>query len=246
MGQWQPAVPPSSRPRPCGCLPGATVGYSPRMHFQPPWGGAFRLQTFVHRTPEALPPAAVEAIRKAILGTSLLGDSNLSGQFSGTYGFSITFQREALSEVTALFPDFKPYLDTTLLPDCNAFLLNPLLVREGRGVGAHIDRSLEFYGSSIGCPVAVSVLYVQVPEALSGGELRLYHRGQRVAALRPVPRSLVMFRGDLTHEVAPIDAGAPALSEARISLVVEQYRVPESLVAGVPRFEVRTRAGMAA
>lgn len=216
------------------------------MHFQPPWGGAFRLQTFVHRTPEALPPAAVEAIRSAILGSPLLGDSNLSGQFSGTYGFSITFRREAVPEVTALFPDFAPFLDAALLPDCDTFLLNPLLVAEGRGVGAHIDRSLEFYGAGIGCPVAVSVLYVQVPETLSGGELRLYHRGNRVAALKPVPRSLVMFRGDLTHEVAPIDAGAPALPAARISLVVEQYRVPESLRAGVPRFEVRTRVGVAA
>jgi hypothetical protein len=215
------------------------------MRFQPPWGGAFRLQSFVHRTPEALPPATVESIRKAILGSSLLGDSNLSGQFSGTYGFSITFRREALSEVTAMFPAFAPYLDTALLPDCDTFLLNPLLVREGRGVGAHIDRSLEFYGAGIGCPVAVSVLYVQVPETLSGGELRLYHRGNRVAALKPVPRTLVVFRGDLTHEVAAIDAGAPALSGARISLVVEQYRVPHSLRAGVPRFEVRTRAGMA-
>ena len=216
------------------------------MRFQPPWGGAFRLQTFVHRTPEALPLPVVEGIRRAILDSPLLGDTNLSGQFSGTYGFSVTFRREALAEVAAGFPAFAPFLQAALLPDCNAFLLNPLLVQRGRGVGAHIDRSLEFYGVRTGCPVAVSVLYVQVPERLSGGELRLYHRGERVAALAPMARALVTFRGDLTHEVAAVETSAPELSEARISLVVEQYRVPEPLKARVPRFEVRTRAGVAA
>ncbi|WP_309895310.1 2OG-Fe(II) oxygenase [Archangium sp.] len=214
------------------------------MRFHPPWSGAFRLQQFVHRTPEALPANTVETIRNAILESSLLGASNLSAQFSGTYGFSVTFRRDALSEVTDRFPAFAPFLQAALLPDCNAFLLNPLLVQNGRGVEAHIDRSMEFYGGSIGCPVAVSVLYVQVPERLSGGELRLYHRGQRVAALAPMPRSLVTFRGDLTHEVVAIDAGAPALSAARISLVVEQYRVPEALLDRVPPIELRNQTGV--
>ena len=213
------------------------------MRFQPPWDGAFRLQTFFHRMPEALPPGAIEAIRSAILGSSMLGETNLSSQFSGTYGFSVTFRREGLSEVTGRFPAFAPFLETALLPGCNAFLLNPLLVQNGRGVDAHIDRSMGFYGADIGCPVAVSVLYVQVPEQLAGGELRLYHRGRRVAALAPMPRSLVTFRGDLAHEVVAVDAGAPALSEARISLVVEQYRVPEALLARVPALELRNQTG---
>lgn len=213
------------------------------MRFQPPWSGAFRLQNFVHRTPEALPVETVEAIRSAILGSSLLGESNLTGQFSGTYGFSITFRREAVSQVTARFPAFAPFLDAALLPGCDAFLLNPLLIQDGRGVAAHIDRSLSAYGASIGCPIAVSVLYVQVPTPLAGGELRLYHRGARVAALTPLPRSLVTFRGDMVHEVVAVEAGAPALASARISLVVEQYRVPEALKAGVPPFELRNRSG---
>jgi hypothetical protein len=213
------------------------------MRFQPPWSGAFRLQTFVHRTPEALPAGAIEAIRSAILGSSMLGETNLSSQFSGTYGFSVTFRLGGLSEVTGLFPAFAPFLEAALLPGCNAFLLNPLLIQNGRGVGAHQDRSMGYYGAGIGCPVAVSVLYIQVPEQLAGGELRLYHRGARVAALRPMPRSLVTFRGDLVHEVVAVDAGAPELSAARISLVVEQYRLPEALLAKVPRLELRTREG---
>lgn len=214
------------------------------MRFQPPWGGAFRLHTFHHHTPEALPEGTVNTIRSAILGSSLLGESNLTDQFTGTYGFSITFRRDGLSEVTERFPAFAPYLDTVLIPDCNAFLLNPLLVQNGRGVEAHLDRSMEFYGEGIGSPFAVSVLYVQVPEGLAGGELRLYHRGRKVAALKPTPRSLVTFRGDLRHEVIAVQAGAPELSAARISLVVEQYRVPPALLGKVPRFELRTRDGV--
>lgn len=213
------------------------------MRFQPPWDGAFRLQTFFHRTPEALPPGAIEAIRSAILGSSMLGETNLSSHFTGTYGFSVTFRREGLSEVTGCFPSFAPFLETALLPGCNAFLLNPLLIQNGRGVGAHQDRSMGYYGAGIGCPVAVSVLYIQVPEQLAGGELRLYHRGERVAALAPMPRALVTFRGDLVHEVVAVDAGAPELLAARISLVVEQYRLPETLLEKVPRFELRTREG---
>jgi hypothetical protein len=213
------------------------------MRFQLPWGGAFRLQTFVHRTPEALPPETIASIRAAILGSPLLGESNLTEQFSGTYGFSISFRREAVDQVKARFSAFAPFLDAALLPGCNAFLLNPLLIQNGRGVGTHIDRSLKAYGAGIGCPIAVSVLYVQVPERLAGGELRLYHRGQRVAALAPMPRSLLTFRGDMTHEVVAVEAGAPDLSAARISLVVEQYRVPENLKAQVPHFEVRNRTG---
>jgi hypothetical protein len=113
-------------------------------------------------------------------------------------------------------------------------------------VSAHLDRSLIFYDDGIGGPVAVSVLYVQVPEPLAGGELRLYHRGRQVEALTPMQRSLVMFRGDLVHEVVSVAAGAPALSGARISLVIEQYRVPESRRTAVPRFEIRTRKGVLA
>ncbi len=216
------------------------------MSFQLPWCGAFRLQTFFHRRPEALPPEQVEAIRAAILDSPLLGASNLTEQFSGTYGFSITFRRELLSEVTSRFPAFAPFLGAALLPGCDVFLLNPLLIQNGRGVGAHIDRSLNFYSGTIGCPVAVSVLYVQVPEQLAGGELRLNHRGKQVAALRPTPRALVTFRGDVVHEVASVEDGAPALSAARVSLVIEQYRVSESVKASVPAFEVRTQEGVVA
>ena len=213
------------------------------MRFQPPWGGAFRLQTFVHQTPEALSPEQTEAIRTTILGSSLLGESNLSVQFTGTYGFSLMFQREALGEVVERFPAFAPFLDAALLPDSNAFLLNPLLIQSGRTVSPHIDQSLEFYRTHIGCPLAVSVLYVQVPPVLTGGELRLYHRGAHVATVTPRPRVLVRFRGDVVHEVTRVGTDDASLPAARISLVIEQYRVADAVRAKMPRLELRDKAG---
>lgn len=212
------------------------------MPFHPPWSGAFRLQSFVHRKPEALSAEAVEALRAAILSSSLMGDTTLNSAFAGTYGFSMAFRRESLSQVTARFPAFGPFFDAVLLPDSNAFLLNPLLIQNGRGVNAHLDQSLSFYGSSRSCPISVSVLYVQVPEGLSGGELRLYHRGKQVEVVQPRPRTLVTFRGDLVHDVAPVAAGAPVLSSARISLVLEQYRVSPDQMAWIPLMDLRSRS----
>ncbi len=81
MAWWRPGVPSSGNGQGGGHRLAA-------MRFQPPWSGAFRLQSYVHRTPEALPADTVEAIRAAILGSPLLAATNLSKQFSGTYGFS--------------------------------------------------------------------------------------------------------------------------------------------------------------
>lgn len=213
------------------------------MRFEPPWDGAFRFQTYYRRTPEALPEAAIARIREAILASTLLADTNLTRQFEGTYGFSIAFTRAGLPELAIRFEAFGPFLEAALLPGADAFLLNPLLIRDGKGVEAHIDQSLEVYRPGIGCPLAVSVLYVQVPEGLAGGELRLSHRGREVAVLPPAPRSLLSFRGDLVHSVSPVALGAPGLASARISLVVEQYRVPPGLQDALPAFDLRSRSG---
>ncbi|MDB5101017.1 MAG: hypothetical protein JWM80_5438, partial [Cyanobacteria bacterium RYN_339] len=145
--------------------------------------------------------------------------------FGGTLGFSISFRRQALGDVATTFPAFMPFLDAALMPDCNAFILNPLVVAEGRGVGPHVDGSLGNYSDTIGCPALVSVLYVQVPEGLEGGQLRLLRRGRELARVTPTPRTLLHFRGDLSHEVTSVAGDTPQMGTARISLVVEQYRL---------------------
>ena len=206
------------------------------MSFVMPWAGAFRLQEYVKAVPEALPPMAVEAIRLTILDSRLLGPTQLDGGFTGTLGFSLTFRRDGLHRLARTFRAFMPFVEAALLDDCNAFILNPLVVQEGRGVGAHVDGSLRSYSPTIGCPAAVSVLYVQVPAGLEGGRLRLFRRGRAVQEVTPTPRTLLTFRGDLAHEVTPVAGDQPKLETARISLVVEQYRLAPSDLAQIPEF----------
>ncbi len=216
------------------------------MSFSSPWAGAFGLQTFVRCVPDALPEACVQAIHAAIMGSRWVADNQLNEPFQGTYGFSLTFRRDALGEVLTMFPAFEPYLAATLLPGCDAFVLNPLLIADGRGVGPHTDQSLSPYDAAIGCPAAVSVFYVQVPAGLVGGELRLSQFGQPVATVVPTPRTLVTFRGDLSHRVTPVEGGAPGIASARISLVVEQYQLPPAAGKHVPRLVITSRAGLEA
>jgi hypothetical protein len=157
----------------------------------------------------------------------------------------VTFTRAGLPAVRAAFPAFVPFLDAALLPGCDAFVLNPLLVQDGKGVAPHVDASLDSHVAGAGHPAAVSVLYVQVPAGLAGGQLRLTQRGREVACLSPLRGALLTFRGDLMHEVTPIQGGAPGAEAARISLVVEQYVLAPAELAQVPAHALISRAGMA-
>ncbi|MDB5100601.1 MAG: hypothetical protein JWM80_5022, partial [Cyanobacteria bacterium RYN_339] len=49
------------------------------MQFVQPWAGAFRLQTFLKATPDALPAETVEAIRHEIMNSPFLGVTQLEG-----------------------------------------------------------------------------------------------------------------------------------------------------------------------
>jgi predicted 2-oxoglutarate/Fe(II)-dependent dioxygenase YbiX len=147
------------------------------------------------------------------------------------------FQRSEIGEVERRFPFFKPYLDRVLLPTCNAFYLNPLLLQEGSRVEPHIDRSLRSYCKTVEPPLAVSVLYVQVPSNLQGGELVLRSHKQQVGQIKPVVNTLLYFQGDLTHSVIAVKT-----TGTRLSLVCEQYSLSETELRDIPAFTVESRA----
>jgi hypothetical protein len=191
--------------------------------------------------PDALPAPAVAAIRDAILASPYMSTNNLNMRFEGTYGFSVAFRRDALAEVEAAFPAFAPYLKLALKPGCNAFFLNPLLIANGGGVKPQHDFSLHSYVPDADAPKAVSVLYVEVPDSLCGGAFRLYEGDRLLAELPPRARTLLTFRGDLRHEVAAVEAGAPDIYEARLSLVVEQYRLSDAQLARMPAMRIGSR-----
>ena len=141
------------------------------------------------------PIADLHTLRGEILACPYFAVNNLNRDFIGTKGFSVVFQRQALKTVMQQFPFFEPYLDRALEPSCNAFYLNPLLLKEGSRVDPHIDRSLRSYCKTVEPPAIVSVLYVQVPPDLEGGELVLRNHRQQVGQIKPKMNTLLHFQG---------------------------------------------------
>lgn len=176
-------------------------------------------------------------LRGAVLACPYFAINNLNRDFIGTKGFSVVFRRSHLSQVEQQFPFFKPYLDQALQPDCNAFYLNPLLLQTGSRVDPHIDRSLRSYCKTVEPPSLVSVLYVQVPTDLQGGELVLRNHRQQVGKIRPQRNTLIHFQGDLTHAVTTMTG-----SGSRLSVVCEQYELELSELRTIPEVTIESRA----
>lgn len=195
------------------------------------------LSNYYHQRPNAFPIAYLNDLRGEILACPELAINNLNRDFIGTRGFSVVFQRSELEAVERRFPFFNRYLDRVLQPTCNAFYLNPLLLKEGSRVDPHIDRSLRAYCKTVEPPVVVSVLYVQVPPNLQGGELVLRCHKQQVGQIKPQVNTLLYFQGDLTHSV-----NAVKTIGTRLSLVCEQYSLSEIELRDIPAFTVESRA----
>lgn len=187
--------------------------------------------------PNSFPVAYLNDLRGEILACPYLAVNNLNRDFVGTKGFSIVFQRSELDQVEQKFPWLKLYLERALQPNCNAFYLNPLLLQAGSRVDPHIDRSLRSYCKTIEPPMLVSVLYVQVPDNLQGGELVLRSHRQQVGQIKPQMNTLIYFQGDLTHSVNAVQT-----TGTRLSLVCEQYDLSEVELRDIPTFTVESRA----
>ena len=193
--------------------------------------------SYYHQQHNTFPADYLSDLQGQILACPYFAVNNLNRDFVGTKGFSVVFQRSGLGEVEQRFPFFKPYLSVALQPTCNAFYLNPLLLKTGSRVDPHIDRSLRSYCKTIEPPAIVSVLYVQVPPALQGGELVLRHNKRQVGQIRPQVNTLLYFQGDLTHSVNALTSPG-----TRLSLVCEQYNLRETELQEIPEFTLESRA----
>ena len=182
-------------------------------------------------------PNYLTKLQAKILACPYLAVNNLNRDFIATKGFSVVFQKSHISEVERCFPFFKNYLNVALQEDCNAFYLNPLVLNQGSRVDPHIDRSLRSYCKTIEPPAIVSVLYVQVPSELEGGELMLRHGKKQVGCIKPQYNTLVLFQGDLTHSGKEVKS---AVSN-RLSLVCEQYNLVERELEQIPEFTIESR-----
>lgn len=186
---------------------------------------------------QAFAPACLRDMKRAIVTSPYFTTNTLNRDFVGTRGFSIVFRAEARAQVERAFPAFEPYLQRTLRADCNAFYLNPLQLERGSRVDPHIDRSLRSYCKTVTMPLVVSVLYVDVPDALRGGALILARGKRHLARLTPATNTLVFFDGDLTHSIERMESEG-----SRLSLVCEQYSLAEDELASIPSFAIETRA----
>lgn len=191
--------------------------------------------------PNAFPLQYLSELRGQIMACRYFAVNNLNRDFIGTKGFSVVFQRSSLGKVEHRFPFFKPYLRVALQPTCNAFYLNPLLLQTGSRVDPHIDRSLRSYCKTIEPPAIVSVLYVQVPSTLIGGDLLLRAHKRQVGSIRPQTNTLLYFQGDLTHSVKEVISPATT----RLSLVCEQYSLTADELREIPELTIETRASRA-
>lgn len=190
--------------------------------------------SYYHLHPNALSIAYLAKLQRKILSCPYFAVNNLNRDFVGTKGFSVVFRRSHITTVEQQFPYFKTYLDYALRPDCNAFYLNPLLLKTGSRVDPHIDRSLRSYCKTVEPPMVVSVLYVDVPKDLQGGELVLRSHKRQVGKISPQTNTLLFFQGDLTHSVT-------AVVGERLSLVCEQYNLEEVELDDIPEFRLESR-----
>jgi predicted 2-oxoglutarate/Fe(II)-dependent dioxygenase YbiX len=186
---------------------------------------------------DIFPQEYISELAQKILSSPYLERSQLSDNFSTTKGFSVIFKRSALDEVIRHFPFFKPYLQVVIKQACNAFYLNPLVLERGGSVEEHIDCSISSYDMVLTTPNLVSVLYVQVPEELEGGELLLKAGNHLVGSIVPQTNTLVYFLGRLLHSVNKVKCSQP-----RISLICEQYHLREDRLENIPEFEIKSGA----
>ncbi len=225
----------------------------------------WRVSEFVtHRG--AMSAAKLEALREALLSSRFVARSPLMGTFQSSRGFALIFTEAGRAKLEERFPFLRDYLALVMDPASsrgllpwrerllgprkerrrpNAFYVNLLLLEPGRGVGRHIDATLQEPSGVPGAtPEHVSVLYLNVPEGAKGGALVLSRGAQASGQVRPRPGMLVHFRGDLTHEVQPFTGGPEGAQRA--SLVCEQYAFEPEALARLPEFRIQSKAGFAA
>jgi len=82
--------------------------------------------------------------------------------------------------------------------------------------------------------MVVSVLYVDVPDDLQGGELVLRSNKRQVGKICPQANTLLLFQGDLTHSINAVVGN-------RLSLVCEQYNLEAAELEDIPEFKLESR-----
>lgn len=186
-------------------------------------------------------PEYVQTLKQSILNSGYLTKNHLNSNFSSTLGFSVIFKKEHTDKVINKFPYLEKFLEKIIEEPYNTFYLNPLVLPLKGKVDKHIDHSLRSYYLKIDFPERVVVYYVDIPE-MSGGNLILYKEDKFIAKIRPSNNKLVLFKGNLKHEITTITDMSNISDSKRMSLVCEQYNLDKYSLSQVPDFLVRSDA----
>jgi hypothetical protein len=189
------------------------------------------------------------------------------GPFEATRGFGLACHVAAVDDALQKVPWLRPFLalaldrqrlDALLQPslleragaavfgDLNALYVNVLVVPAGGAVARHVDSTLGTAGDddAVYVPRAVAVLYVDVPDGLVGGQLRLWRGDEPAGAVDPRVGRFVLFQGALGHEVTPTSSSSSSSSSpsgARVSCVCELYALPRARLARLPRVRLQSQ-----
>jgi hypothetical protein len=188
-------------------------------------------------------PERCKALSKYISKHKFVGRSTLDG-FGKTKGFVVTFSSQHEKRFLDTFKPIHEVFKQIQEPGTNAYIFNPVIIEHStketeRSIPYHYDMSLsDQVKTPLGrnyLPVCVTVIYIHLPESYKGGELCLsdyctiYDRDVKI--YKPKLGRKLIFRGDALHHVEPIYCKGG--KGKRISLVFEQYRLPESKVANI-------------
>lgn len=181
--------------------------------------------------------------------SNLITDNPLDDNFNGSKGFVIEFDSNNSLEIfkqnnIEFMYDFfqqvsKSYatdfiLNVLIIPSKKTKNRNNYLLPTSKSVDYHYDTTIEYNEKNEGkyfkftlVPECVSVLYIDLPEEFSNGELLLYGYGGLIpiGTITPEIGKLVEFNGILLHAVNDIFINNVSNNKNRISIVLEQYTI---------------------
>lgn len=167
---------------------------------------------------------------KLILETNTSKRTALFQGGHDVYSTSFSFTKNGIEELLKKYGYLKPFIDETVDTDTyNVFWLNSLIIGNGQEIDPHRDSTIERHTKAVIRADRVTVLYVQVPSDMIGGELKIHHY-RYTETVTPEKGKIVTFKNH-PHSVEKVTTDSK-----RISLVLESYYLDEIDFPKVPTF----------
>mmetsp|Transcript_23664 Transcript_23664/g.30933 ORF Transcript_23664/g.30933 Transcript_23664/m.30933 type:complete len:292 (+) Transcript_23664:161-1036(+) len=222
-------------------------------------------QKLLTRIPDFLPEEEFLHLKKQLmLHPHTTSRKHLANEpLPHTRGAVIMFNKEGIQEfrnnsVKDEMVYLQNFLDKVVLNETNAFVINVLIcdpkpIENGvkhfgdidDSVAAHLDGNVAIKSTHhTFLAHEVNVLYVNIPKDMEGGKLSVYPYSTggprwkawyREQVKKPKENLLVTFRGDSYHAVSGYYTDT---NEKRISLILEQYIIPEEYYHNTVRYAV--------